>query len=60
MHRAPGTGSTRGPSGVRGLVMSRLGRGVWWVLSHGEPCEELQDCLVSALASTGLGWALRG
>ena len=58
MHH-PDTGSTRGPlrgekgslyDGVWGVVC-----GVWWVIAHGEACEALQDCIVTALTPTGLG-----
>ncbi|MPC83738.1 hypothetical protein E2C01_078454 [Portunus trituberculatus] len=37
-----------------------LGRGVWRVIAHGEPCEAQQGCIVTALTTpTGLlGWTL--
>ncbi|MPC24444.1 hypothetical protein E2C01_017525 [Portunus trituberculatus] len=35
-----------------------LGRGVWQVIAHGDPCEERQGCRVTAPTPSGLGWAL--
>ena len=60
MHRAPGTGNTRGPSGVRGLVTSCLGSGVWWVLLMASRVRRCKTA--SAVASHPRDWdgLLRG
>ena len=60
MHRAPGTGSKRGPSGVRGLVTSVFGGEVCGGTGQGDPCEGCK--VASALAWHPQDWhgPLRG
>ncbi|MPC93128.1 hypothetical protein E2C01_088250 [Portunus trituberculatus] len=47
-------GSYRGERTPFMTVVGWLGRGVWRVIAHGDPCEVLQGYIVTALTPTGL------